>query len=204
MQTYSNLLKPWKMQQFSRFQKSYNELREMLKKGSKSQSKRFFLLTLLEFIVAIIVIAIGSQVTNLTGLYLNEIDKVITIVALLFTIYFLVDFIFKLYKIRSTLPSYSFLVHFKKARESFKNFFLIFLSTYGVYLIIILNSFYHRENNTSYLLESLENQDFNKVNIVILAISIYCVGFLILIWVLEAYLHKKMIKKIEKNLHNLT
>ena len=192
------------MQQFSRFQKSYNELREMLKKGSQSQSKKFFLLTLLEFIVAIIVIAIGSQVTKLTGLYLNEIDKVITIVALLITIYFLVDFIFKFYNIRSTLPSYSLLVHFKKARESFKNFFLIFLSTYGVYLIIILNSFYHRENNTSYLLESVEHQDFNKVNIIILSISIYCVGFLILIWVLEAYLHKKMIKKIEKNLHNLT
>src|SRR5690606_25694552 len=87
MQTYSNLLKPWRMQQFSRFQKSYNELREMLKKGSQSQSKKFFLLTLLEFIVAIIVIGIGSQVTKLTGLYLNEIDKVITIVALLITFY---------------------------------------------------------------------------------------------------------------------
>lgn len=192
------------MQNFSRFYKSHKELRELLQKGSKSQSKGFFLVTLLEFFLVMNVIIIGAQITKITGLDLNEIDSVITIVALLFTIYFFGDFIIKFHKIRTTFPSSSFLVHFKKTRESFKNFFLLFLSTYGIYLIIILNSIYQKQNNnTNYLLENLESlPDVYKVYLAILVISIYCIGFLTSIWFLEGYFHKKLMNKIEGNLRH--
>ena len=202
----SNFIHPWKKQNLDRFKKSYYQIKLLIKKNSKSQNRKFFLITMLEFTLAVILILIGSQTSKIIGKDLNNIDNIITIIALIFSIYFFTDFIIKFRKINTNQPLSIFNESYKKTRESFQNYFIGFITTYGFYSIIILNTIFNQEQNYKALifLKKIEtNLNFYQSNSIIIIISMYTFLFLVSVWFIERLIHEKLFQRIDRNLLKL-
>lgn len=202
----SNFIHPWKNQNFDRFKKSYYEIKLLIKKNSKSQSRKFFLITMLEFTLAIILILAGTQTSKIIGKDLNNIDNIITIIGLIFSTYFFIDFIIKFQKINTDLPLSTFNKSYKKIRRSFQNYFIGFITTYGFYSIIILNTIFNQEQNYKALifLKIIEtNLSFYQSNSIIIIISFYTILFLGSVWFMESIIHEKLFQRIDNNLLQL-
>lgn len=206
MKIASDFNNTWKKQNFDRFKKSYDEIKELLKKNSQSQGRRFFLITMLEFTIAIILILVGTQTSKIVGKDLNNIDNITTIVAIIFSTYFVIDFAIKFLKIENDLPLISLNKSFTKARKSFKCFFVGFTIIYGFYAIIIFNAILNQEQNYKALtfLKKIEtNLNFYQSNSIILIISIYTILFLFSVWFIENLIHRKLFEKIDNALLHL-
>ena len=202
----SNFIQPWKKQNFERFKKSYKEIKLLLNKNSKNQSRKFFLITMLEFTLAIIVIIAGTQTSELVDKDLNHIDNIITQIAIIFSIYFIVDFILKFHKIKTDNSILMLNQSYKKTRKSFQNYFFGFTITYGIYSIVILNAIFNQEQNYKALnfLKKIEtNLSFYQSNSIILIVSFYTILVIFSIWFIENLIHKRLFQKINMNLLQL-
>ena len=202
----SNFIQPWKKQNFERFRKSYKEIKLLLNKNSKNQSRKYFLITMVEFTLALILILAGTQTSKLVEKDLNHIDNIITLIAIIFSIYFIVDFIFKFQKIKTDSSILMLNQSYKKTRKSFQSYFFGFTIIYGIYSIVILNSIFNQEQNYKALvfLKKIEaNLRFYQSNSIILIISIYTILVIFSIWFIENLIHKKLFHKINMNLIQL-